>query len=108
MLWHCDATARDVVTLQRCDATVCGNGYGQRTMQRWRVVLELAATTTLCSDGKRRLSKFLFFVFFYFTVSRKKKKARKREKRQSFETCFLVLFVGITQAPSCNVNSVQE
>jgi hypothetical protein len=49
-----------------------------------------------------------FCFFFNLIVSRKKKKARKREKRQSFETYFLALFVGITQAPSCNVNSLRQ
>jgi len=43
---------------------------------------------------------FVFF-FFYSIVSRK----QEREKRQSFETYFSTLVVGLTQAASCNVDS---
>ncbi len=52
----------------------------------------------LCSDGK--WPEFLFF-FFNLIIS----KEQEREKRQSFETCFSILVVGLTQAASCNVDS---
>jgi hypothetical protein len=61
----------------------------------------------LCNDG-RRPNFIFYFLFFYLTVSREKKRVRKREKRQSFEPCFPALLVGITQAPSYNVNSLQQ
>jgi len=66
-----------------------------------RLVLTATAggPTLLCSDGKRPE-----FYFFYSTVSRE----QEREKRQSFETCFSTLVVGLTQAASCNVDSFRQ
>jgi hypothetical protein len=66
--------------------------------------LVLMATAALrCSAVMAGGQNFCFF-FFYSTVSRE----QKREKRQSFETCFSTLVVGLTQVASCNVDSFRQ
>jgi len=98
---HCrDAATGIVATLRRCwklattfYATMAsGNSARGNDKQPYAALQRWQATI------------IYLFIFFFSTISREQEK----EKRQSFETCFPALLVGITQALSCNVNSFRQ